>query len=363
MFDFVLSDWMMPGMTGLDFCRAFRSLPHDSYGYFVLLTSKSEKGEVARGLDVGADDFLAKPVNADELRARLQAGERMLSMQREVTEKNRLLRATLDELRALYDSLDRDLIEARKIQQALVRDRHRDFGPASISLLLRPSGHVGGDLVGYLPMSSRKVAFFSIDVSGHGVASAMLAARLAGMLSGSGLDGGFSPLSNGAGYADPWPPEIVAANLNRILLDVVRVEPYLTCIYAIADLRTGRVGLVQAGHPHPIVLRADGRIDRVGTGGLPIGLIRDAGYDRVELTLDPGDRLFLMSDGMTECSDASGQEIGHDGIVALAARYRHLRGEEMLDAIVADLERHTPGRDPSDDISAVVFDFFGAPPD
>ena len=62
-FDIVISDWVMPGMSGIDFCRQFRALPHEAYGYFILLTSKSGKGEVAHGLDVGADDFLTKPVN------------------------------------------------------------------------------------------------------------------------------------------------------------------------------------------------------------------------------------------------------------------------------------------------------------
>ncbi|MEO5614655.1 MAG: response regulator, partial [Cypionkella sp.] len=70
-FDIVLSDWMMPGMTGLEFCKAFRALPREGYGYFILLTSKSEKAEIADGLENGADDFLTKPVSADELRARL----------------------------------------------------------------------------------------------------------------------------------------------------------------------------------------------------------------------------------------------------------------------------------------------------
>ena len=62
-FDIVLSDWMMPGMTGLEFCKAFRALPREGYGYFILLTSKSEKTEIADGLENGADDFLTKPVS------------------------------------------------------------------------------------------------------------------------------------------------------------------------------------------------------------------------------------------------------------------------------------------------------------
>jgi sigma-B regulation protein RsbU (phosphoserine phosphatase) len=85
-FDIVLSDWMMPGMSGLEFCKAFRDLPREGYGYFILLTSKSEKTEIADGLENGADDFLTKPVSADELRARLRAGERILGMQDELVE-------------------------------------------------------------------------------------------------------------------------------------------------------------------------------------------------------------------------------------------------------------------------------------
>ncbi len=62
--DLVMSDWMMPGMSGPEFCREFRQMVRDTYGYFILLTSKSEKDAIAHGLDAGADDFLTKPVNA-----------------------------------------------------------------------------------------------------------------------------------------------------------------------------------------------------------------------------------------------------------------------------------------------------------
>ena len=111
--DLVLSDWMMPGMNGLEFCNAFRAQSGERYGYFILLTSKSEKNEVAMGLEAGADDFLTKPVDANELRARIAAGERILVMQRELTRKNELISETLGELQRVYDSLDSDLLEAK----------------------------------------------------------------------------------------------------------------------------------------------------------------------------------------------------------------------------------------------------------
>lgn len=138
--DIVISDWMMTGMTGPEFCRSLRALPLDGYVYFILLTSKNQTFEIAGGLEAGANDFLTKPVTGDELRARISAGQRILRMERELKEKNRLLTATLAELQGLYDSLDRDLVEASRLQQSLVRERHRSFGTAAAHLLLRPAG-------------------------------------------------------------------------------------------------------------------------------------------------------------------------------------------------------------------------------
>lgn len=356
--DLVISDWMMPGMNGLDFCSAFRGLPRQTYGYFILLTSKSEKGEIARGLDAGADDFLTKPVFADELRARIRAGERILRMERELNEKNRLVGDALDRLQEVHDSLDRDLIEARKLQQTLVRDRHRDFGSGAVSLLLRPSGHVGGDLVGYFPINARRIALYSIDVSGHGVASAFLAARLAGLLSmASAGQNAMVGLGRG-GSGDPWPPEMVAVRFNQMMLRDMQVEQYFTMAYAEADLVTGRVVMVQAGHPHPALIRTNGRVDLLGDGGLPIGLIEGAEYARIETRLNPGERLFLMSDGMTEAEGPAG-ELGDDGLCRLIERNAGLSGPAFLEALVWDLCGFQGDEDFRDDVSGVLFTFTG----
>lgn len=358
-FDIVLSDWVMPGMSGLEFCKAFRALPNDRYGYFVLLTSKSEKGEIADGLDGGADDFLIKPVNSDELHARLRAGERLIGMQRELVEKNRLIGATLDELQKVYDSLDRDLIEARKLQQTLVRERHRQFTGGTATILLRPSGHVGGDLAGFFDISARRVALYSVDVSGHGVASAMMTARLAGMLSGTTPDQNVALTGGVDGNRGAWPPEMVAWRLNRLMLDDLQVEQYFTMAYAEIDLLTGKVMLVQAGHPHPLLIRASGEVEQLGNGGMPIGLLPNVSFERIEATLRSGDRLFLVSDGVTECPDPSGNELGAEGLIAFLQANPDLSPSDLFEALVWHLNVHAAGVDFPDDVSGVLFDYSG----
>lgn len=357
-FDLVLSDWIMPGMTGVEFCEEFRRRPSEAYSYFILLTSKNDKNAVAEGLDVGADDFLSKPVSYTELRARIFAGERLLDMERKVRRANEDLRTTLAELRAVHDALDRDLQEARKLQHALIRERLRRFHDSEVGFLLQSSGHVGGDLIGAFRICEDRVGIFSIDVSGHGVAAAMLSARLSALFS-DGAQG-----QNIAITTDPQtgnrlgvPPETVAARMNDLMLQEMETETYLTLAYADLNLATGQARLVQAGHPHPAIQRKCGKVEFIGEGGLPIGLIPQAIYSGFDVQLSPGDRLFLYSDGITECRNLQNTEFGEDRLGSLMLSLSHLRCLSFLDALKWELGRWSGKEEFSDDVSGVVLEF------
>lgn len=355
--DLVISDWMMPEMNGLEFCKEFRSLQKSDYGYFILVTSKSEKAEIALGLDAGADDFLTKPVNLAELRARIAAGDRIIRMQRELSEKNRLIRSTLDELQKVYDSIDSDLIEAKKLQQSLVSDRYRDFGEAELSLMLRSSGHVGGDLVGFFQTRERRLGIYAIDVSGHGISSALMTARLAGFLSANSPDQNIALLRTESGNYVPRPPKHTVKDLNKLLMDEIETEHYFTMVLADVDLETGRVIMTQAGHPNPLIQRAGGEIEFIGTGGLPVGLIDDADYDQFDVQLHPGDRLLLHSDGVGECEALDGTLFGDEGLSALMSDLRSLRAQSFHETLVWKLAEYSEKDEFSDDISCVLLEF------
>lgn len=357
--DLVVSDWMMPGMNGLEFCQAFRQLDRAHYGYFILLTSKSDKAEVAQGLDVGADDFLTKPVAGDELLARIRAGERILRMERELTEKNRLVSSTLSEISALYDSLDRDLIEARKMQQSLVRERFRDFGSAQISLLLRPCGHVGGDLVGFFPINDRHFGVFALDVSGHGIASALMTARLAAYLTGSTPEQNLAIRLDEAGNSQPRAPSDVARTLNRLMLEEMETDLYFTMILGHFDRLEGVFVMTQCGHPSPVFQSETGEVTFFGDGGLPVGLIPDATYEDVRLTLSPGERILICSDGVTECPDGGDGMLGEEGLADLCAKVAGERGSAFFDTFLWDLNDFNKDRDFPDDISAILLEYSG----
>ncbi|WP_166417730.1 PP2C family protein-serine/threonine phosphatase [Cochlodiniinecator piscidefendens] len=355
--DLVISDWMMPEMDGIEFCQLFRQLDRASYGYFILLTSKSEKDEVALGLDNGADDFLTKPVNASELRARIAAGERILQMEHRLQETNRLVSETLKELQLLYDTLDRDLVEAKKLQQSLLPDRHQKFGPATLSMILRSSGHVGGDLVGSFPINDTQIGFYGIDVSGHGISSALMTARLAGYLSAAAPKQNVAIKEVSPGAYIPRPPAQSISLLNDLVLEEMDTEHYFTLLLGYLDLETGEMVMAQAGHPYPLVQRKNGDCEFVGNGGLPVGLIEGAEYEEFRTVLASGDRIIIPSDGVTECPNADNDMLEEEGFEELMRRNESLHGQKLLEALVWDLSAFSGETDFPDDVSAILLEF------
>ena len=98
-----LVDWVMPGMDGIQLCQYVRQLHDRPYIYLILLTAKADKGEVATGLEAGADDYVTKPCDLAELRARLNVGERMVKLERALAQQVVTLRETLDQVRQLKE--------------------------------------------------------------------------------------------------------------------------------------------------------------------------------------------------------------------------------------------------------------------
>lgn len=338
--DVILSDWTLAGMSGLDLCRAHRSLPRSGYGFFILLTTRTEKADVTVGMQAGADDFLVKPISGAELLARLGAAERVLDMQDTLSAANDKLRTALDRLSAAQEQINTDLREARKLQQALVRERQRSFGPLRVSLLMRPAGMIGGDLVGFHAIDDRTVGLHAVDVSGHGVASALMTARIATQIETLSPDPSLSPV------------DVVKA-LNALTLGGLQTDNYLTMIYGRLDLPTGRLQLVQAGHPHPVIQRGDGRIEQIGCCGLPVGVMPDASYEVTEVQLCQGDRLLVVSDGITDVCNRRGDMLGEAGVQTILQLNAPLTGFGLLESMCWSVSEFSAG-ERQDDVSALL---------
>ena len=295
----VISDWEMPEMDGLTLCREIRSRQIGHYIYVILLTGRENPDDLTLGFDAGADDFLSKPVEQSELRARLHAGARILSLEATLAARNARLSEALRQI-------EQDLEVAARIQQSVLpahQQRYRDYFS---DWLFLPSAWVSGDIFNVFPLDNH-LGFYCVDVSGHGVGAAMMSLAVARQfLHGRAVERFL--FTDDDEVASP--AEVVRILNGRFCSDEVEIVSYFTMIYGVIDLDTGEGKLCQAGHPTPFIVSPDGEVRAVGSGGAPVGLMPDLSWTDVDFTLAAGERLCLFSDGITECENLAGEQFG-----------------------------------------------------
>ncbi|HCC6243120.1 TPA: response regulator, partial [Klebsiella pneumoniae] len=216
----VISDWEMPEMNGLMLCREVRRRQFGHYVYLILLTAREDPGDLTQGFAAGADDFLSKPVEQSELRARLHAGARILSLEADLAARNARLSEALRQI-------EQDLELAARIQQSVLpahQLRHQGFFSDWIFL---PSAWVSGDIFNVFPLGDR-LGFYCVDVSGHGVGAAMMSLAVARQfLHGRAVERFLFTADN----QPASPAEVVAILNGRFCSDETEIVSYFTLIY------------------------------------------------------------------------------------------------------------------------------------
>jgi sigma-B regulation protein RsbU (phosphoserine phosphatase) len=335
---FVISDWLMPNLTGLELCRRIRQTEADHYTYIILCTSKRDKRDFIEGMEAGADDFLVKPFSTEELRVRVRAGERVVNLERGLALKNRELEALNAKLQEAYGRIEDDLKAAAWMQASLLPAVSPRALGVNSEWRFRPSRYVAGDTLNVFPIDQHHLAFYLLDVSGHGVPAAMLSVTLSMLLTPDSTPA--SPLKRfdaaSQNYLAVAPDEAIA-ELNRRFQS--RDDQYFTMIYGLLDTRSLMLRFSQAGHPNPLLIQKGRKMRVLGAGGSPVGILPHAEFDSVQVQLDPGDRLVLYSDGVTECTNPSGDQFGDQRL----RHYLTRAGEKPLDQMLGGLETEIEG--------------------
>jgi sigma-B regulation protein RsbU (phosphoserine phosphatase) len=345
--DVILSDWVMDGMDGTDLCRLLRRDIERPYVYFILMSSRDTREDLLAGMQAGADDFLRKPLDVEELGVRLRAGQRVLELQSR-------LQARQAQLQAAYAHIQEDMDAAGVFQRGLLPKTDGLNTVDSVSWLFMPSNTVSGDALNFFALDDRYLAFYLMDVSGHGVAAAMVAMNVAQYLNPE-VEG--CVFRREPGQRLVLDPASAVAELNRRLCEQDIDGKYLTCIYGVLDRQTGHVQLVRAGHPMPMLIHADGSTECVGEeGDLPVALFPGIQFANYSAQLRPGSRLVLVSDGITECEDMKGEPYGE----ARLMQFFKSRRQEPMAAVSARFSeeirawRSFPAQTFQDDVSLLV---------
>ena len=347
---FVITDWIMPKLDGLGLCRRIREGRFARYIYVILLTAKNSKDELVKGMEAGADDFLIKPFNAGELKVRIRAGERIVKLESNLEEQNK-------KLREAYSRIREDLDAAVKMQRGLLPSRALVVPGFRFEWIFAPCHFVAGDIFNFFQLDEHQVGFYILDVAGHGIPAAMLSVTLSKVLSPTASQG--SPLMrfipDPPHYAITMPAEAVQA-LNQLFQSEDDAMHYFTMVYGIVETRSARTLLTQAGHPSPIYQPRGAKAELLGTGGFPVGMLPDVTYGEQDLTLHPGDRLFLYSDGITECSGKNGEHFSVDRLMALLEEWRDRPLRDVVTGIEQQLRHWRSGDEFEDDITLLALE-------
>ena len=293
----IISDWLMPELNGLEVCRAIKANRALEQAYFMMLTSRTQLSDRIIGLDAGADDFLSKPVDICELKARIRAGLRLY-------QSNQALQMLAQDLQRQKQRLEAELAEAAAYVKSLLPPPMRE--PLLIDHLFLPSQQLGGDCFDYYWLDPDYLVIYLLDVSGHGLGSALPSVSVQNMLRSHALPD-FS-------Y---YQPHTVLAALNNVFQMGEQNDRYFTMWYGVYNRQKRQLVYASAGHPPAVLLSSDGKATRLRTRGAPIGIRPDARYISEFCTIDPGSTLYIFSDGLYEVRQPNGEFWNLDGFIGL----------------------------------------------
>jgi sigma-B regulation protein RsbU (phosphoserine phosphatase) len=231
-------------------------------------------------------------------------------------------------------------IAAYEVQQRFMQHRGASIDSLSYSARCRQVGELGGDCYDFVPLPHNRLALAVGDASGKGFAAALMIANVQ------------SSLRTAASFAESDGAAVLGA-VNRQVYACSLADRYATLFYGVFDGGTRRLRYVNAGHNPPMVIRRDGSIIWLETGGPPVGMFPDFTYEQSTVQLNPGDLVLAYTDGVIEAVNPDGEEWGVEGLRRAAAESRSHCADDMVHEILASMDEFSRGRQ-TDDATVLV---------
>jgi len=333
--DLIISDWMMPEMDGPTFCEAvkghekFRSIP------IILMTALDQPDQIAEGLRRGADDFLTKAASDQEVTARVNAGLRTHRLIDDLEDSYAVIAQKQAEM-------DVELKSAANFVTSLFPKAGEIVPGVRLDWEFIPSLGLGGDLFQVTRWGEDYLGLAILDMSGHGIGPALRAVSLALT---------FRPEHLQQAHPSFDPGEIVATlNKENPLTDE---GEYFTIWVGVLHLPTRRLRYATAGHPAVVLTRNGQALERIGAKTWPIGFGIEETYETEEVSLRPGDRLYLFSDGVYEVFSPSGELWDRTGFEGACERVQGHPLMEGLQGIVQQAKAWQQQETFADDVALV----------
>ena len=284
-YSLIMLDIMMPDIDGLTVLKRTREFYSKAELPVIMATAKDEGSDLAEALSLGANDYVTKPLDFKVVRARVES---VLGYAQAVCELTRV-----------NERMNRDLEAAARVQASLLPNALIDIEGTDFIWQYRPCDELAGDGLNVFQLDAEHVAMYVMDVSGHGVAAALLSVSVTHHL--SQLIGNHQSAEHG-GVTDEntISPAWLASNLNSLFPMVSVGNHYFTLLYGVLNVKTRRFCFISAGSPGPLVVHTDGSADVHDVPAVPIGMLPDSEYEDTVIELQAGDRLYLHTDGLYE---------------------------------------------------------------
>ena len=283
-FDVVLLDIMMPGISGIEVLKRLRESYSAADLPIIMATAKSESEDIVEALKLGANDYVTKPLNFPVVLARV--GTQLL------------LKNSQDALKSAHDRMKNDLDAAAEIQQMLLPHNLPEIDSLKIAWKFYPCDELAGDFLNIFQLSENEIGIYIVDVMGHGVPAALLSFSVSRNL--SPLGGPDSIVLNSGDTPGAVSPVEVLTKLNTLYPFDTNKDRFFTMLYGVLDIRDNQFRYASAGHPGPLIVSSDQSVQEISGKGIPIGIVEEPDYKEATITLNPGDRMYLYSDGLIE---------------------------------------------------------------
>jgi len=349
-YSILITDWMMPRLDGVQLVEQVRGIDSKDYVYIIMLTAKSAKYEFIEAMEAGADDFLSKPLDREELRVRLQAARRVIDLERQLSKQNEKL--TENNVRMKHD-----LEAAARIQVSLLPDSPPPLDDYEIDWRFNPCDELAGDIFNVFNLDEEMMGLYLLDVSGHGVSAALLAVTLSRLL---------SPVMDTASLLksrlkeEPWyqltEPIEVANQLNKRFQLDPKNSQYFTLIYGLLNKVTGELRYISAGHPAIIHLSKENGGKIVDAPGIPIGIMENSVFEEYRLQLEPGDRFYIYSDGIAEAENLQSEQFGTVRLMETLQEGMSSSLGNSIETMLHKVEKWCGHRSIGDDVSVLAME-------
>jgi sigma-B regulation protein RsbU (phosphoserine phosphatase) len=335
----VLLDVLMPGMNGREVLERIKSSADYGDTPVIMTAQRHELDHIAGSIHEGAEDFLAKPYNPTIVRARVAS-----SIQRR--QLRELEQRTFQALVKSQRQLAGELAEAAEYVTSLLPEKLTS--PVATDWKYIPSSQLGGDSFGYHWIDEDHLAFYLLDVCGHGVGAALLSVSVLNFLRSGALHG-----------QEARDPSLVLGRLNSTFQMEGHNDMYFSVWYGVYNARSRELDYCSGGHPPALLCSPGHPVQALSSGGTVIGALSYSQYRTGRAVVPSGSQLYLFSDGAYEIARPDADMMSHQEFADLVGT---IKGPERIEAILDIIRKQHVSKEFDDDFSLMEFRFSEAPP-